>query len=675
MKRLMTVAICILALVILLGTYQLVFSGAVATWFRISDIPALQDVPEIAYNPSSDQFLVVWEDFRGSSGFGSDVYAQLVNGDGSMSGVNFPLTVEADWQRAPKPAYNPVTDQYLVVWVDARDQDIYGLKVNGNGSLSGSPFPIAAALEYQWNPDLVYNSATNQFLVVFDDDRLVSFDHDIYGQLVNADGSLSGANFTISFPSTDQLLPVVAYNNLANQYLVVWQDDRNSATNADIYARVVNGNGSMSGADFAISTASSDQTRPDLAYAASANRFLVVWEESADIYGRLVNADKTFAGPEFMIASSSGSLSDPVVGFDPISKQFLVVWSDSIGWDNLYARLVDTNGMMAEPKFEFAYGTGNYWYPAIAFNSASHQFLVAWQHQTCHDSNCDDYDRDIYGAFYQATAHYGIYVPLLLQNFLAPQLPTATPITPSPTLTQTPTGTPILTSTPTPTPTNTPTPTPTSTPGAWETILTEDFEGSFPGAWWVVDNQAGYGEYYWDQRTCRAYSGSFSGWAVGGGADGGLLACGSNYPDNAKSWMIYGPFSLADATDAELSFKAWVNTESPSSMVDLFCWMASTDGTNFSGDCAWGNSSGWFDQVLDLSNVTDLGNLTGQPSVWVGLWFYSDGSVGYAEGAYVDDIILRKCTSGDCPAIASQLPGSYISGLYQFSMTKSLDNP
>jgi hypothetical protein len=159
---------------------------------------------------------VVWEDWRGSTGFGTNLYAQLVNGDGSMSGANFSITLADDWQRSPKPAYIQATNKYLVVWEDQRDNDIYGRLVNANGTLSGSAFPIAAAAEYQWNPDVVYNATSNQLLVVFDDDRLVSGDNDIYGQLVNSDGSLSGANITISFPSADQLLPAVAHNSADN---------------------------------------------------------------------------------------------------------------------------------------------------------------------------------------------------------------------------------------------------------------------------------------------------------------------------------------------------------------------------------------------------------------------------------------------------------------------------
>lgn len=78
-------------------------------------------------------------------------------------------------------------------------------------------------------------------------------------------------------------------------------------------------------------------------------------------------------------------------------------------------------------------------------------------------------------------------------------------------------------------------------PPGWVTIASQNFEGTFPGAWAVFDdNGANYGEYYWGKRTCRPYAGSYSGWGVGGGAQGSALSCGSNYPHNAASWMVYG---------------------------------------------------------------------------------------------------------------------------------------
>jgi hypothetical protein len=74
--------------------------------------------------------------------------------------------------------------------------------------------------------------------------------------------------------------------------------------------------------------------------------------------------------------------------------------------------------------------------------------------------------------------------------------------------------------------------------------------------------------------------------------------------------MIYGPFSLVNATAAELDFKLWINSELS---YDGVCRMASIDGSSFSGTCTTGNSSGWIDKTLDLTNVYSLGDLRGQP--------------------------------------------------------------
>jgi hypothetical protein len=194
--------------------------------------------------------------------------------------------------------------------------------------------------------------------------------------------------------------------------------------------------------------------------------------------------------------------------------------------------------------------------------------------------------------------------------------------------------------------------------------LQEDFEGSFPGPWQVSDGYPGYGEYYWGKRNCRPYAGSYSGWAVGGGANGGSLGCGNNYPTYVDSWMVYGPFSLVGATAGDLSFKLWLDTEwYGGDWYDYVCYMASLDGTNFWGDCTTGDTGGWIDRVLDLANVYTLGNLMGQPNVWIGFEFISDETITLPEGAYVDNIVLRKCTGGSCPSL-SVLPS--LSGDTQF---------
>ena len=44
------------------------------------------------------------------------------------------------------------------------------------------------------------------------------------------------------------------------------------------------------------------------------------------------------------------------------------------------------------------------------------------------------------------------------------------------------------------------------TAAGWVTIVSEDFEGAFPGQWRVLDGTPGYGEYNWGKRNCEPFS-------------------------------------------------------------------------------------------------------------------------------------------------------------------------
>ena len=180
------------------------------------------------------------------------------------------------------------------------------------------------------------------------------------------------------------------------------------------------------------------------------------------------------------------------------------------------------------------------------------------------------------------------------------------------------------------------------------TIFQDGFEGDFPGDWERIPTED---EYLWGKRDCRASAGSYSAWAVGGGTIGYTLDCGSNYTDDVETWMVYGPFSLANASAAELTFQMWLNTEQD---YDGLSWTASIDGNQFYGYVSSGNTGGWTSKTLDLTAVPTLGDLTGEEEVWIGLIFSSDGSINQPEGAYVDDVVLTKTTSP--PGASGEVP-------------------
>lgn len=218
-----------------------------------------------------------------------------------------------------------------------------------------------------------------------------------------------------------------------------------------------------------------------------------------------------------------------------------------------------------------------------------------------------------------------VYLPAILSG-VAPGA------TPSATASPTPTETATVTETPE----HTPTPTPTL---PWVAIVEEGFERDFPAGWEVFDNLGGSGEYFWAKRDCRVYEGSYSAWAVGGGANGASLTCMSQYPNSAASWMIYGPFSLEQATAAEMRVMVWLNTQREK---DYILLAASKDNNLFYGVPFSGDLDGWQERLLNLAQVPTLGNLLGEPYVWIALIFVTDSNTSLFEGVYVDNVLVRE---------------------------------
>ncbi len=170
----------------------------------------------------------------------------------------------------------------------------------------------------------------------------------------------------------------------------------------------------------------------------------------------------------------------------------------------------------------------------------------------------------------------------------------------------------------------------------WTDLLYETFEGSFP-----ADNDwdrfyEGDATYAWDDDNARPHVGSWACWCADIAYEDAedLDPEDDNYPNDLETWMVYGPFDLSNASEAWLLFDYWNISEAD---FDEFSWMASTNGTNFSGYVTSGDSDGWQVEGIDFSDVPTLGNLLGEDEVYIAFIFESDGSVTY-EGAWVDEV-------------------------------------
>jgi Ca2+-binding RTX toxin-like protein len=342
---------------------------------------------------------------------------------------------------SPAVAYNSQANQYLVVWQGANttadEYEAWGRLVDAAGNPLGGNFRISdlgpdGDANYRIAPPAVtYNAQANEYLVVWSGDDntalLVDNENEIFGQRLSASGIEVGTNdFRISDmgpdgnPSFDAFSPAVTYGGQANEYLVVWRGDDNTAPLVDgeleVFGQRLSASGIEVGAnDFRVSDLGPDGDlnygafNPAVTYGGQANEYLVVWagaDNTAplvagenEIFGqRLTPAGAEIGANDFRISDMgpNGSTSfrggDPDVTHNGLANEYLVVWS---GDDNT-APLVDNENEVFGQRLSASgieVGTNDFrisdmgpdgntsfeaFSPAVASNSQANEYLVVW---------------------------------------------------------------------------------------------------------------------------------------------------------------------------------------------------------------------------------------------------------------------------------------------------------
>lgn len=388
--------------------------------FRVTD--HLGIAPEflgnVVWNGSAGEYLVVWGDDRSASTRGEDILGQRLAADGSRIGGNFRISGPnaTSNEGSPDAAWNGV-DEYLVVWYDMRNQatrgyDIYGQRLSATGARVGSEIRISgggAVGDDLW-PAVAWNAAAGQYLVVWEDHRAPSTrGPDVYGQRVSDDGVLVGGNLRIGRArgAVYEHHPAVVAGATANQYLVVWVDERRVSTRgADIYGQRLSGAGARLGGNFRISGANaiSNEADPAAAWSHRSNEFLVVWADRRDfstrgwdIYARRVAPDGTRIGGDFRVSPILAVTDDqqPDLAWNRVYNQFVVVWRSAY----IFARAVSASGAPAGDAFRVSGpDLSTKADPALAWSTSANQGLAVWGDWRSHATRGPDiYGRQLSG--------------------------------------------------------------------------------------------------------------------------------------------------------------------------------------------------------------------------------------------------------------------------------------
>ena len=342
--------------------------------FLISIAASEQRDPAVAYNSSKDEYLVVWWDDRDRVLTGYNLYGRLIAGQGEAGANDCPIATAPGDQQVPDVTYNNTVGEYLVVWQDDRygDWDIYGRRIADDCAPSDNEFGISRVSGRQWYPAVAHDSVHNRYLTVWWDNRNspASAD-DIYGQILSSDGSPLSGNFPVSTAAGFQGRADVAWNSTVHDYLVVWADNRNTVSSGfDIYAQRVSSQGELldgesnPGADpavnLAVSRATGDQDHPTVVCNGDNPQYLVVWQDlrhgNQDIFAQPVSAQGELldqagnpdADPATNLPISTAPNNQERPALSDVQDKYRIVWQDSRHFDfveeDIYEQQVSFHG-------------------------------------------------------------------------------------------------------------------------------------------------------------------------------------------------------------------------------------------------------------------------------------------------------------------------------------------
>ncbi|HTP12842.1 MAG TPA: T9SS type A sorting domain-containing protein [Bacteroidota bacterium] len=214
----------------------------------------LQNYPHVV-NDGSGGAIIAWEDFRNGSTYKG--YAQRISAAGnrvwivSSDSNGVALCKASGSQDEVYPAPDG-SGGGIFSWDDSRisSDDIYAQRVGSTGQLQWDSSGVAICTNStpQANPRIAADGGGGAY-IIWDDNRNLALNQDIYAQRVNGAGQVqwTANGIAVCSASANQNTPLIVQNG-SSGFIAIWDDYRNGGSNnthPDYYAQRVNSTGTL----------------------------------------------------------------------------------------------------------------------------------------------------------------------------------------------------------------------------------------------------------------------------------------------------------------------------------------------------------------------------------------------------------------------------------------------
>lgn len=212
-----------------------------------ADVGPFEKRPDAVYNSSRDEFLVTWPVYDRSGGCQRATRRGLiVSSSGEPKGQSFELLRQNCSDRANsyyeqhQLIYNPVPNEYVVLYSNQPDSRLYALRLNAAGVPMASPVVLNHPHHGDVsNASIRRDTETNRYVATWDlRNALPQLNHSVRAQILSAGLSKIGENLNLTSQNAATRSKLL-YLQRENRFVSIWQ----SCNNHCMKARKLNSNG------------------------------------------------------------------------------------------------------------------------------------------------------------------------------------------------------------------------------------------------------------------------------------------------------------------------------------------------------------------------------------------------------------------------------------------------